>query len=254
MENPIITEFNELFGKELLQSSLPACYKKDHSFYSLSSAAKRLKCIVEDVKAQVKKDKFGFAQAIWTDTGKYHDGRECLYESPVFRITKAQLRSILDKDGDTIDLDPELNGWLWLDPPRQVRVEVSDLRVQLPSCDISDSDKSSIPDEMESQPSPKELEFNLNEYVEVRLKNNLHRNQIAFELFNEHGNHSPDKISLCKIGLALGLPEPTWAIDRKNKLQMKRESKGVGAIKTQVRRWINNYSKKVTPSHPTVTP
>ncbi|MDD2581891.1 MAG: hypothetical protein PHR66_07855 [Desulfuromonadaceae bacterium] len=145
MENPIITEVNELLG-DLLQPSLPECYKEDHSFVSLSSAAKCQKCTVEDVEEQVKKGKFGFAQTLLIDTEKYLDGREFL-RKPVFRITDVQVGAILDKDGYIIDLDTDLNGWLWSCPPRQVRVEVKDLRVLLPNCDLSDYVNSSEPEQ-----------------------------------------------------------------------------------------------------------
>jgi len=119
----------------------PECYKKGHSFVSLSSAAKLLSCNEEDLVEQMKIGKREkFAQAIMTDTDKYPDGREHLYESPVFRLTKAQLKSILAKGGDTIDLDPELNGWmLGPCPPRRVPVEVGDLMVAMPNCDLCGS-------------------------------------------------------------------------------------------------------------------
>ncbi|MDD2309682.1 MAG: hypothetical protein PHH91_08895 [Desulfuromonadaceae bacterium] len=124
---------------ELLKPSLPDCYKKDHSFYTLPSAAKCLKCTVDVLKEQILNGDFErFAQTILIDTDKYPDGREYL-RKPVFRITEMQLERILDKNGDLIDLDIDLNGWLWSVPPRQVRVEITDLRVALPNCDFSDA-------------------------------------------------------------------------------------------------------------------
>lgn len=79
------------------------------------------------------------------------------------------------------------------------------------------------------------------------------RGKLAHELFSKFGNHTLHHLHLCKIGVALGLPEPTWATDRDDKEQMERQKKEVGAIKSCVRRWIK-ARKIVTPSHLTVTP
>jgi len=80
------------------------------------------------------------------------------------------------------------------------------------------------------------------------------RNQLAHDLFTYYGDHTEHKLNLWKIGVSLGLPEPTWAQDQDSEKQKKRQKKELGAIKTTVRRWKTAHLKIVTPSHPSDTP
>lgn len=73
------------------------------------------------------------------------------------------------------------------------------------------------------------------------------RNQLAHTLFTNYGDHTPYRVHLWKIGVALGLPEPTWATDRDSQEQMKRQKGDISAIKSTVTRWKKAHPKKVTP-------
>lgn len=79
------------------------------------------------------------------------------------------------------------------------------------------------------------------------------RNKLAYELFVNYGERTEHRIHLWKIGVALGLPEPTWAIDRDNETQMGHQRDQVSAIKATVSRWKKAHKKIVTSPHPAVT-
>lgn len=114
-------------------------------FLSLPEAAKRLKCTVEDLQERGLCEHTSiFAQAI-TNIFEGLDGSERI-QAPVFAISTGQLKKILDNNGASIDPNADINPFLWAFPPTQVRVEVKDLRVVLPSWNLSESDNSNNPD------------------------------------------------------------------------------------------------------------
>lgn len=122
-------------------------------YSSLSVEAARLSCSVNDLQdLALCGNPMIYAQAV---TGAYKglDGNEEIY-APIFQISTGQLKKILDNNGAVIDPDINLgqNVAIWLfGAPRQIRVEVNDLRVLLPESANSKNAISGCSDEAETQ-------------------------------------------------------------------------------------------------------
>lgn len=69
------------------------------------------------------------------------------------------------------------------------------------------------------------------------------RNQLAYEIANKYGDHTPYRVRLCDIGIAMGCPEPTKAKNKEDEDQMGQYKKEKNAVKSQVRRWIAAHRK-----------